>query len=373
MTGADDRDRSVWDAATAALQREREERTASEADQTLSDLDQSQSDSDQQAGETDQLASDLDQELSDRDQHASDRDQVAADWQRSREPQSPAAGQAHDLSRLERDTGTGERSRATMARSKIASRRAATTARREELARLRDVTAAERDRTAQARDDAADARDRAAEGRERRATDAGQAPAFSAAMRELREANAALRHESALERLRAAADREAAAEDRRHAARERRLSRTDELTGVYRRRAGEAALTQELERARRSERELALALLDIDGLRAVNDAEGYAGGDALLRHVAAAISATVRAYDVIVRWGGDEFVFAMPETTAPVALERVAAIQLALTARRAGASISAGNAQLRAGDTLDSLVARAVAALSEAKQARRSE
>lgn len=135
------------------------------------------------------------------------------------------------------------------------------------------------------------------------------------------------RHQFALERLRSAADREAAAEDRRHAARERRLTGEDELTG---------------------------ALLRAAGAR-------------LLRDLAAAISAALRPYDLIVRWGGDEFLLAMPESTTE-APRRLAAIQHALTERMTTATVSAGHAQLQPADTLESLLARIHVALDAAKR-----
>ncbi len=315
--------------AAAALERERAERALRESEQTLADLDQTQSESDQQHAERDQTASDLDQELSDRDQHASDRDQVAADWQSAYSVTSSAAGEAHDRSRLDRDVGGVERSRTSRARARIAVSRAQTACRRDDLARLRDAASEKRDQIAQARDDDADARDRAAEQRERR-TDGGALPSqLLDELRELRERSRELRHQSALERLRAAADREAAAEDRRHAAHERRLTGDDELTGALLRGAGEAALAHEIARARHRGHTLAISIVGLDGLAAVNEAHGHAAGDALLRHLAAAISTALHPYDLVVRWGGDEFLLAIPESTTPAARQRVAAIQQA--------------------------------------------
>ncbi|HST42000.1 MAG TPA: GGDEF domain-containing protein [Conexibacter sp.] len=245
-----------------------------------------------------------------------------------------------------------------------------TAARRDELAHVRDVASDNRDRFAQTRDDAVDARDRAAQERERQLSDAELPRALLDGLRELRQQGATLRHQSALDRLRAAADRDAAAEDRRHAAREREHAGTDELTGVLRRGAGETALSQEIERARRGSRELMLAIIDVDGLKAVNDAHGHPAGDLLLRNVATAISTALRPYDIVTRWGGDEFVFAMPETTVQELLQRITIIQHHLAQRPTAASISAGHARLRPGDTLSTLIARADAALYVAKRSR---
>lgn len=133
----------------------------------------------------------------------------------------------------------------------------------------------------------------------------------------------------------------------------------DSLTGVFRRGAGELALTHEIERSRRLGRSLVLAIIDVDALRDVNDGQGHAAGDALLREVPKAIISAVRSYDVTVRWGGDEFVCALSDVTLEAAAERVDGIQRALEARRSGASISVGLAELADNDTLESLIARA--------------
>jgi diguanylate cyclase (GGDEF)-like protein len=178
------------------------------------------------------------------------------------------------------------------------------------------------------------------------------------------------REESARERIAARSDREAAAADRERAAADRRYADLDELTGVFRRGAGELALTHEIRRSRRQERSLVVAVIDVDALKAVNDNHGHADGDALLRDVAAAITSTLRSYDVAVRWGGDEFVCGVSDVTLEVALERLVEIQRAFTALRPGASISAGLPELTDDDTLESLIARADTALYQSKAAR---
>ncbi len=85
-----------------------------------------------------------------------------------------------------------------------------------------------------------------------------------------------------------------------------------------------------------------LVLVDVDDLKAANDRHGHAAGDALLREVAMAITSAMRAYDVAVRWGGDEFVCALSDMTLDVAAERVAIIRRTLDERRSGASVSVG-------------------------------
>jgi diguanylate cyclase (GGDEF)-like protein len=115
-----------------------------------------------------------------------------------------------------------------------------------------------------------------------------------------------------------------------------------------------------------------MVLIDVDGLKRVNDAEGHPAGDALLRDVVTAITSAMRAYDVVVRWGGDEFVCALSDASLAVATERMTAIQDALERQRRGATFSAGLAELGEEDDLESLVARADRALYRAKGDRSS-
>ena len=360
--GADALERATRDRKAEAQSQSRQD-----ADQTAADLDQTQADLDQGASDTDQEAADAEQRLADRDQHASDRDQAAADWDSSHSPADTPAARAHETSRSERVATTEERGATAALRSRATAHRLAIADQRDESARARDLIATARDRSADAHDKAAKARDRAAEARERRALQAGDADESVHALRSLRLSGAALRERAAQERAAAAADRAAAATDRQKAAEDRRHAGVDELTGVFRRGTGELALTAEIARSRRSKRPMSLALIDIDGLKRINDAEGHAAGDTLLRDVATAITTTMRAYDVTVRWGGDEFVCALSDTTLDVAADRIAAIQQALTMLPNKPSISAGLAALTSDDDLESVIARADSALYRAK------
>jgi diguanylate cyclase (GGDEF)-like protein len=107
---------------------------------------------------------------------------------------------------------------------------------------------------------------------------------------------------------------------------ESRDSRRDALTGLPNRRAFQERLPIELARAARSERPLALVLLDLDGFKGVNDRLGHPAGDEVLRDVARILDAS-RSADDCFRIGGDEFAILMPETEAihaRTAAERVA-------------------------------------------------
>jgi diguanylate cyclase (GGDEF)-like protein len=103
-------------------------------------------------------------------------------------------------------------------------------------------------------------------------------------------------------------------------------ARTDPLTGLANRRRLEEDTAVEIARARRNGRPLTMAVVDLDDFKKVNDSLGHAAGDRLLRALAAALTASRRAGDVVARIGGDEFVLMLPDTSAADAmavLERV--------------------------------------------------
>ncbi len=111
-----------------------------------------------------------------------------------------------------------------------------------------------------------------------------------------------------------------AAEERRARASVLRLSVTDPLTGLYNRAQLYTTLEQEIRRTRRSERGFCLLMMDLDGLKAVNDAIGHHRGDDVLRALASVIGRSIRGVDTAARYGGDEFVVLLPETDRAGAL-----------------------------------------------------
>ena len=161
----------------------------------------------------------------------------------------------------------------------------------------------------------------------------------------------------------AAVDRAAAAIDRAAAAQDRAAASMDELTGTYLRGPGHVELTREISRARRTKQPFALAFLDVDGLKAVNDERGHGAGDQLLRDVAAALRDQFRDYDVIVRHGGDEFLCALPGMNMTQAHARMMLVHDALAAVPNPGTVSAGLALLEDDDSLDTLINRADGAL----------
>jgi diguanylate cyclase (GGDEF)-like protein len=103
----------------------------------------------------------------------------------------------------------------------------------------------------------------------------------------------------------------------------RRLSTTDRLTGVLNRGAFDERLVAEASRARRHDRPLTVALVDVDQFKRFNDAHGHAGGDVVLRVLADTLVASVRRSDTVARYGGEEFALVLPETTATAAMGRL--------------------------------------------------
>jgi diguanylate cyclase (GGDEF)-like protein/PAS domain S-box-containing protein len=111
-----------------------------------------------------------------------------------------------------------------------------------------------------------------------------------------------------------AADEAAVALQRRSTMRElEEAALTDPLTGVANRRAFDRNLAGELARARRSKRPFALAVMDLNGFKALNDAEGHDAGDVVLRAVARAWAGELRVTDTLARLGGDEFAALLPD------------------------------------------------------------
>ena len=102
-----------------------------------------------------------------------------------------------------------------------------------------------------------------------------------------------------------------------------RLLRTDPLTGLLNRRSLNEALLIELRRSEREQRPAALVLLDLDRFKEINDRHGHRAGDQVLVQVAQRLSLTVRAYDVLTRWGGDELCLVLPGVTTEDALRTI--------------------------------------------------
>ena len=224
--------------------------------------------------------------------------------------------------------------------------RAAAVDAREKAAAERDSIANLRDRTSVERDSIANMRDRNAVERDSIATacrSAGQDGVADAG------------DDAALERARLEAELQRA--------------HLDALTGAFRREMGRLALRNEIERARRADGKFVIAFVDVDGLKGVNDRDGHAAGDRVLRTLAATMRANLRSYDPIVRFGGDEFVCGISSIGPDEVQHRMGVIDQSLR-NATGVGITAGLATLTSNESLEELTARADAALIEAKRSR---
>lgn len=157
----------------------------------------------------------------------------------------------------------------------------------------------------------------------------------------------------------------------------RRASETDRLTGLLNRATLDKRFAQEIDRAKRYGRAFSVILLDIDHFKQVNDQHGHLVGDRVLAASAELLRASTRNTDVVGRWGGEEFLILCPETAGNEALQVAERICAAARAHGFGGgrpqTFSAGAAELKTDDSLDSLLQRADAALYQAKDAGRDQ
>jgi diguanylate cyclase (GGDEF)-like protein len=156
-------------------------------------------------------------------------------------------------------------------------------------------------------------------------------------------------------------------------------ARTDDKTGLYNYRYFEECAQREVGRARRTGAPLSLLVLDMDRLRDVNNTYGHQSGDRALIHVAHVLSRNARRYDVVCRFGGEEFLVLLPATPLGVAAEvaerlrqEVRGTPVLLAGRPVSVSVSIGVAEFEpsAGD-LERLLADADARVYAAKRAGR--
>ncbi len=237
--------------------------------------------------------------------------------------------------------------------------------RREEgpdTAGLRDRSAQERDVFARRRDELSGCRDQLAKVRDSEATDLDTRDNLSdrhtLRVQELRSRGLASRARAARDRAQAAHDRQEAAGDRKEAAHDREHAGTDELTGARRRGVGLEELEREIKRARREGNSVVAAYVDVDGLKSVNDSQGHAGGDRLLKTVVEGVRRHMRDYDLLVRLGGDEFLCVLPSVTPLAARQRFDDLRAELSDAW-GCSVSVGFSELRDDDSADEFIGRA--------------
>lgn len=156
----------------------------------------------------------------------------------------------------------------------------------------------------------------------------------------------------------------------------RLLSLTDEFTGLPNRRAFMRRLQDEISRAQRYGLSLALAMIDLDEFKAINDLHGHAAGDAILRSYATDVLTVLRHHDMVSRYGGEEFAVLLPNTTqdgAAAAITKVKTRALQVRCDFQGKSLalptfSTGVALYTPGESFTDLIDRADRALYRAKR-----
>jgi diguanylate cyclase (GGDEF)-like protein len=138
------------------------------------------------------------------------------------------------------------------------------------------------------------------------------------------------------------------------------LSRTDGLTGLYNQRHCYSVLEMEISRARRQNRALSLLLIDVDDFKGYNDRFGHLAGDAALARIAGCLKRVCRRdIDTAFRYGGDEFILALPEANCATAAGIAARVCSLLVDEGIALTVSIGIAELHEGQDLRSLILEA--------------
>jgi diguanylate cyclase (GGDEF)-like protein len=151
-----------------------------------------------------------------------------------------------------------------------------------------------------------------------------------------------------------------------------KLAALDQLTGLYNRRSGEQRLSEEISRALRHSRPLTVLLIDIDGLKQINDQLGHAAGDLMLKCFSERLQRAIRGSDLAVRLGGDEFMVLLPECRADEVghvLSRLEETEFEYDGKKVACRFSRGWTDYKPGETSAELMKRADEALYANKRA----
>ena len=151
-----------------------------------------------------------------------------------------------------------------------------------------------------------------------------------------------------------------------------RMAITDELTGLYNRHFLREQLPRLVAQATRHARPFAVISFDVDGLKRVNDSQGHQAGDDLLRRTGEALRTSLRAEDIAVRVGGDEFVALLPEADRGDAVQAAYRIRQRIATQPGDGSVSAGIGVWRRGMEPEEVLGQADRELYRSKTGRGS-
>jgi diguanylate cyclase (GGDEF)-like protein len=150
------------------------------------------------------------------------------------------------------------------------------------------------------------------------------------------------------------------------------LAALDQLTGLHNRRSGERRLAEEILRAERHGRPLTLLLMDLDGLKQINDTWGHAAGDTMLRTFSERLQRAIRGSDIAARLGGDEFMLLLPECRLDEVrhvMGRVDGLEVEYDGHKIPCRFSRGWTDYRPGETAEQFMKRADTTLYDNKRA----
>jgi diguanylate cyclase (GGDEF)-like protein len=149
------------------------------------------------------------------------------------------------------------------------------------------------------------------------------------------------------------------------------LASTDSLTKIYNRSKYSEIMEREIERAKRFNFFLAMILFDIDAFKGINDTYGHFIGDEVLKTLVSLVREEIRRIDILIRWGGDEFICILRETNLEGAIKLAERMRFKIEKYRFAhigkVTISMGISQFIEGDTENTLLIRADEGLYEAK------
>ncbi|MFQ3197023.1 MAG: diguanylate cyclase (GGDEF)-like protein [Paraglaciecola sp.] len=158
-----------------------------------------------------------------------------------------------------------------------------------------------------------------------------------------------------------------------------RQARIDPLSGLQNRRGMLEKLEYEQQRSKRSQKSMTLMMCDIDHFKRINDQRGHETGDLVIKQIAQSFQQSLRAQDTVARWGGEEFLFMLPETDQKQAYilgeklrNKIASTLFCKPHKELNITVSIGIYQLKVSDTIDQAVGRADENLYRAKDAGRN-